>query len=627
VKPSSRSCCARSGSTRRGADGSNPRRRRARSNALGRASSNAVGRTRSVDRARSRSDTTPRSRRARRRGIQPTRGDGRQTRGVPRGERRSGEWATRRRDAAPLGARRSFARRGRRARGLPALDGSRVPRPRPHPRGVDGARVPRAARSRVAREPSADRSSARGDLAATTGGRRPPLQRGRLARSRRHPARRSRRRSRRTCALGAPRRRRGSFERAVHAGPRALQPRARVRAPRRLRRRAQGGGRVDASARSGSGRLRDARFERARVRLLSGAPHARSRRSLREPRRGLPQLHPHPQRRQPQVLRPAVLRRLPRARARARRAPRGRHALSRSRGVHASLQPPVRAPLPAARRGDAGEGGRAHARGGLALGDGRERLRGRDRRLQRPRRVLEGARDLRRARGPRPRGEAPRALPALAAAARARTGRRGADHGVPGLPPDGHRVPGDLAPRRRRVGAARRLRGDDGRGPARSEVAGVHAAARALVSPLAARHRRGTPLAGDPGRARGLPRQGRDLLRPRAARKARRSRRSTCPLSCTKSRSPALLQTQLRARDARALRRGCFGPTRSPRSGRHPTLRARLRPPPTHLPLEPRPERPQARAPEHREDLEHRGGRDARRRAAPRRPRGAQPRA
>ena len=119
---------------------------------------------------------------------------------------------------------------------------------------------------------------------------------------------------------------------AVRGGARPLQLRARGRAARG-RARAEARARADrepAQARAGRGRLRAGRRARARVRLLPDPAQARQgERAVREPRRGLRQLHPRAARRQPQVLRPPVLRGLHQARARARRAARRGDARTR----------------------------------------------------------------------------------------------------------------------------------------------------------------------------------------------------------------------------------------------------------------------------------------------------------
>ena len=117
--------------------------------------------------------------------------------------------------------------------------------------------------------------------------------------------------------------------------------------------------------------------------------------AVREPRRGLRQLHPRAARRQPQVLRPPVLRGLHQARARARRAPRGGDALSGGRGVRGARGPAVRPPLPAQERADLGALRREVRRDRRAGPDDRERAARGGVAALRGRRLPGGARVLR----------------------------------------------------------------------------------------------------------------------------------------------------------------------------------------------------------------------------------------
>ena len=141
----------------------------------------------------------------------------------------------------------------------------------------------------------------------------------------------------------------GLAQRAVRGRAGPLQLRARRGAARSgLGRGAPRADREPAQARAGRRRLRAGRRARARVRLLPDPAQARQGvGAVREPRRGLRQLHPGAARRQPQVLRPAVLRGLHQARARARRAPRRRDAVPGGRGVRRARRAAVRPPLPA----------------------------------------------------------------------------------------------------------------------------------------------------------------------------------------------------------------------------------------------------------------------------------------
>ncbi len=126
-------------------------------------------------------------------------------------------------------------------------------------------------------------------------------------------------------ALGGGRRGSAAARGPVHRRARELQPRARAREAPRPGGRASLSGARDAAPRRGRGHARSEGDARARVRLLSGAAHARRRdRELREPRGGLPQLHPDPPRGSPEVLRAPVLRGLHLARGAGGRAPRGR---------------------------------------------------------------------------------------------------------------------------------------------------------------------------------------------------------------------------------------------------------------------------------------------------------------
>ncbi len=177
----------------------------------------------------------------------------------------------------------------------------------------------------------------------------------------------------------------GAGAAAVRGGARPLQLRAGGGAARgAVGRGAPRADREPAQARAGGRRLRAGRRARARVRLLPDPAQARQGElAVREPRRGLRQLHPRAARGQPQVLRPPVLRGLHQARARARRAPRGGHALPGGGGVRGARRAAVRPPLPAQerahldavrrhvrrdRRPGADDGERAARRGVAALG-------------------------------------------------------------------------------------------------------------------------------------------------------------------------------------------------------------------------------------------------------------------
>ena len=194
--------------------------------------------------------------------------------------------------------------------------------------------------------------------------------------------------------------------------------------------------------------------ERAFDCYASCSSSARTRRQLREPRRGLHQLHPRAQGGQPQVLRPAVLRGLPAHRARARGVPRRRDGVPRGGRLRAPRRPDLRPRLHEARRRDLVEGGREERARRRPGRDHRERLSGGHRRLQLGRRLLPRARVVQAA--GQARRSARRSRSATPTWSRATRGLAGGDRrrAVPRLSAAAARLSRDLVPRPRSSGSS-----------------------------------------------------------------------------------------------------------------------------------------------------------------------------